>query len=333
MLILQHKQAFMQDINKYISGLLFIHDCVILPGFGGFVTNYHPAEHDENSHSFDPPKKDVLFNKNLTYNDGLLINYLAKNSGISYSEAKERIQDEVQRAWLQLDKNNEVSFDGVGTFKYDKHRILHFEPINTENFLTDAYGMSSFRFPPLHYHKNAREVVPIYNANQNMNQGLKRTLKIAAVVVPIIGLLTLIPYTRSMRQQQVAGYDFSDSVDKSIEETHTAMPADTNMEDVLDIVTDKRQALFYNEEPSTVIKKQATDGLTFYIIGASYKDAISANKHVALFKKEGFDATVLFSDDLYRVALCSFDSKVNALHELRRIRSEENNDKVWLYTQ
>lgn len=323
----------MQDINKYISGLLFIHDCVILPGFGGFVSNYHAAEHNKTSHTFDPPTKDVLFNKNLTYNDGLLINYLAKNAGITYNEAKARIQDEVQQAWLKLDKQQEVTFEGVGTFRYDKNKNLHFEPANTENFLTDAYGMSSFRFPPLHYHKNAREVVPIYNANQNMNQGLKRTLKIAAVVVPIIGLLTLIPYTKSIRQQQMAGYGYSDSVEKPIEETHTAMPSDTNMEQVLDIVTDKRQALFYNEEPKQVIKKQQTDGLTFYIIGASYKDAINADKHAAQFKAEGFDASVIFADDLYRVALCSFDSKVNALHELRRIRNEESNEKVWLYAR
>lgn len=323
----------MQDINKYISGLLFIHDCVILPGFGGFVTNYHPAEHQGQNHTFNPPKKDVLFNKNLTYNDGLLINYLAKNSGISYEEAKARIQDEVQQAWLKLDKEESVTFDGVGTFRYDKNRNLIFDPADTENFLTDAYGMASFRFPPLYYHKNAREVVPIYNANQNMNQGLKKTLRIAAVVVPIIGLLTLIPYTKNIRQQQTAGYGFSDSSDQPIEAVHSAMPSDTNMEEVLDITTDKRQALFYQEQPRQAIVKQDTEGKTFYIIGGSYKDELHAQNHVNQFKEKGFDASVLFADDLYRVSLCSFDNKVNALHELRRIRNEEKNDQVWLFAR
>lgn len=333
LLILQHKIRFMQDINKYISGLLFIHDCVILPGFGGFVTNYHAAEHNESSHTFQPPKKDVLFNKNLTYNDGLLLNYLAKNQGVTYQEAKSRIQDEVQQAWLRLDKGEAVGFDGVGTFRLDENNNLLFDPADTENFLTDAYGLASFRFPPLHYHKNAREVVPIYNANQNMNQGIKRTLKIAAVVLPIVGLLTLIPYTKSIRQQQTAGYAFGDSSSEPIEATHSAMPVNDDMEQVLDIATDKRQALFYTEEPKPLIKKPETIEQVYYIIGASYKEEDNAKYHATQFKKSGFDAEVIFADDLYRVSLNSFDSKVNALHELRRIRNTQNNDKVWLYAR
>ncbi|HAM98720.1 MAG TPA: hypothetical protein DCQ26_08910 [Marinilabiliales bacterium] len=323
----------MQDINKYISGLLFIHDCVILPGFGGFVTNYQSARHNELSHTFYPPQKDLIFNKNLTYNDGLLINYLAKNHHIPYTEAEERIQNEVQKAWLLLEKGEPVVFEGVGTFQYDKNQNLTFTPAETENFLTDAYGMSSFRFPPLNYQKNGRDIIPLYNS-QNMNEGVKKTLKIAAIVVPIVGVLTLIPLTRDYRNQQTAGYTFIDTnIEEPIEATHSAMAEDSNMEVVLDNSTDKRQALFYTEEPKPVIVKQNTDGLTFYIIGGSYKDETNATIHAEAFRKKGFEAQVLHDNDLYRVSLATFDNKVNALHELRRIRSEEENDQVWLFSK
>ncbi len=323
----------MQDINKYISGLLFIHDCVILPGFGGFVTNYQSARHNELSHTFYPPQKDLIFNKNLTYNDGLLINYLAKNLKISYTEAEERIQYEVQKAWMLLEKGEAVVFEGVGTFQYDKNQNLSFTPAETENFLTDVYGMSSFRFPPLNYQKNSRDIIPLYNS-QNMNEGFKKTLKIAAILIPLIGILTLVPLTRDYRNQQKAGYSFNDTnLEEPIEATHTAMPSDSSMEVVLDISTDKRQALFYSEDPKPVINRQNTEGLTFYIIGGSYKDEANASIQAESFKKKGFDAQVLHDNDLYRVSLATFDNKVNALHELRRIRNQQENDQVWLFSK
>ena len=48
----------MLEITKYIQELLFVHDCVILPGFGGFVANYRPAKIDENQQIVHPPSKD-----------------------------------------------------------------------------------------------------------------------------------------------------------------------------------------------------------------------------------------------------------------------------------
>lgn len=325
----------MQDINRYISGLLFIHDCVILPGFGGFVTNYRGASHNDLSHTFFPPKKDVLFNKNLTYNDGLLINYLAKNLNITYKEAKKKVKDEVQKAWLELDKNREVRFEGVGSFKYDENIKLVFTPEDTENFSTDSYGLSTFRFPPLSYQKNARDIIPLYNHTSNMNEGVKKTIKwaAAAVAITVLGITALIPYQKSKMGDQAAGYNFDTASEKPIEIVHSAMPADTNMAEVINKNSDKRLALFYSEESPSSVNKQDTKGYTFYIIGASYKEEANAQEHADIFKKKGFEASVLNVNGLYRVSLNSFDNKVNALHELRRIRNEEQNDKVWLFSQ
>ena len=48
------------SISKYIIELLHKHDCVIIPGFGAFLTKYIPASHDNNV--FSPPKKSLKFN-------------------------------------------------------------------------------------------------------------------------------------------------------------------------------------------------------------------------------------------------------------------------------
>ena len=54
------------DITKYIKELLFLHDCVILPGFGGFVANYKSAKIDEIRNVFFPPSKDIGFNREIS---------------------------------------------------------------------------------------------------------------------------------------------------------------------------------------------------------------------------------------------------------------------------
>ncbi|NLA48282.1 MAG: hypothetical protein GX876_02335, partial [Bacteroidales bacterium] len=60
------------DITSFIRELLFSHDCVIVPGFGGFVGNYAPARIDRATSTFYPPSKQISFNRNLRNNDGLL---------------------------------------------------------------------------------------------------------------------------------------------------------------------------------------------------------------------------------------------------------------------
>ena len=71
------------DVRVTISRLLEEHDCVILPGYGGFIGNYAPARIDPVSHSFVPPSKKILFNINLKQNDGLLCNRLVTDEGVS----------------------------------------------------------------------------------------------------------------------------------------------------------------------------------------------------------------------------------------------------------
>ncbi|MDP3003404.1 MAG: hypothetical protein Q8N38_09780, partial [Bacteroidales bacterium] len=40
------------DITAFIRELLFGHDCVIVPGFGGFIGNYTPAHIDKSTGTF-----------------------------------------------------------------------------------------------------------------------------------------------------------------------------------------------------------------------------------------------------------------------------------------
>ena len=58
-------------IEQYISQLLYRYQCVTVPGFGAFLTEFQSAQLDENSHSFYPPKKMISFNPSLFLIKGL----------------------------------------------------------------------------------------------------------------------------------------------------------------------------------------------------------------------------------------------------------------------
>ena len=59
-------------IEKLIGDLLLRHNCVVVPSFGGFVAKQVSAVIDYKTGVMHPPKKSLLFNKQLINNDGLL---------------------------------------------------------------------------------------------------------------------------------------------------------------------------------------------------------------------------------------------------------------------
>lgn len=136
-------------IDPYISELLFGHDCVIVPDFGGFVGNYAPAQVDSFHHKFSPPYKQLSFNKSLTKNDGLLANHIAQEEGINYNQALEGIATYVNGQKALLGQGKPIGIDKVGTLYYDKQQTLHFQPDHSVNYLTGSFGLTSFHSPAI----------------------------------------------------------------------------------------------------------------------------------------------------------------------------------------
>ncbi len=92
-------------LANYISDLLYRYECVILPGFGAFLTQKKSAHFDETINAFFPPKKLISFNAQLKKNDGLLANYIADSKEISYPAAVYKIEEFVLQLNHELEKN------------------------------------------------------------------------------------------------------------------------------------------------------------------------------------------------------------------------------------
>ncbi|MBN4062214.1 MAG: hypothetical protein COA57_08380 [Flavobacteriales bacterium] len=131
------------QIGRYISELLYEHDCVIIPQFGGFVGNYASAKVDRIQNKFSPPSKEISFNKNLTNNDGLLANHISISEDKSFEEANAFVAQQALDLKNRLKAGQKVELEKVGTLYQDAAQNIRFEPDNAVNYSLDAFGFST----------------------------------------------------------------------------------------------------------------------------------------------------------------------------------------------
>ncbi len=134
------------DIEKRILELLYFKDCVIIPGLGGFVSQYVSAKVREETQTFIPPTKEIGFNRELVYDDGILSNYLAECESISISAARILIDEFVDLLKKKLALGEAMNLTSIGSFSYARTGELVFAVSREMNFLTDSFGFSSFHF-------------------------------------------------------------------------------------------------------------------------------------------------------------------------------------------
>lgn len=136
----------MLTVEQLIGDLLLQHNCVIVPSFGGFVAQRTSAKIDSAKGVIIPPKKSVLFNKQLINNDGLLIAALSQANSIPYSEAAEEVQAHINEWEATLQMGGRITIDRVGNLFYDQERNLCFEQDRFYNLLLESFGLSSVHF-------------------------------------------------------------------------------------------------------------------------------------------------------------------------------------------
>lgn len=188
------------DVRVNIARLLGEHDCVIIPGFGGFIGNYAPARIDPVSHSFLPPSKKILFNINLKQNDGLLCNSLMNEEGVSYADALALVNDMVATARHDLKNGKPFIIQGVGRLFSGREGNLQFEQQKDCNLLPDAFGLQTFIAPPIERNSYAnrfeKALVPDQKGSPAHKRSIPRSLKWAAMLAIPIGAAAIIGITQ-----------------------------------------------------------------------------------------------------------------------------------------
>lgn len=136
----------MLTVEGIIGDLLMQHNCVVVPAFGGFVAQRVGAQLDAVNGTMTPPRKAILFNRQLINNDGLLIASYAQQNKIDYTAAQIAVGAVIDQWDQQLKDGFRISIDRVGFLYFDLERNLCFEQDRFYNLLMESYGLGAIHF-------------------------------------------------------------------------------------------------------------------------------------------------------------------------------------------
>jgi len=315
----------MLEISRYIKDLLFIHDCVILPGLGGFVANYCPAELNPLTNEILPPSKAIGFNRNLTQNDGLLINCLAESEKMTYAEAERAIEFYLEDISVRLRRSERVNFEELGELFYNKRHNLQFEPAKDINFLADLFGMDSFELPDQLIQENTKIRSIIIKENIWNRFSLKRKVY-AAVSIPFFLGLAFIPVNLDNNQHQAtASFNIMDKT-PDVEKT-----APINLHEKIspanELVSYEPRIIY--AKPKYAAKNKSVKG-KYYLIAGSFSNIENAKILKNVIEANSYPASIIKNNNLYAVALNKFSSKKEATRFRQRVLQKNPNASCWV---
>ena len=300
------------EISQYIKELLLLNDCVIIPEFGGFVTNYKPASIENNQ--FFPPAKEIAFNNKLISNDGLLVNYIADCEGINYFEAKQKLEHFVEETQLNLERNRNVYFDAIGYLHYDSRENLQFEPQLRQNLLVESYGLQNFSFEKLYQRQMPKPAFKVEYHEPIPVIFQKRKLQKLVVAVPLLLALALIPMKNNK--------EYLSKSDLGLWEAITASAPVTAVQ------SQEQNVAEFTADTGT----PATDQFRYFIIGGSFRSEENARKFILQLNEQGYSGKDIgIFNGLHRIAMKGFPTMEEAQKELNSMRYQNPQSGVWIH--
>ena len=182
--------APMISIDRHISRLIASNDCVIVPGFGAFLSHRIPAHYNAEEQIFMPPRRTLCFNAQIKMDDALLTTAYMQQYGISYKQAAILMKDDVRKLKKRLSSKGRLYFGELGTLSMNIDGAISFEP--AENCIDDPdnYGMIPLPLPMLAHHEEPTITIKI-----NRHRISQYVAAVAAIIIMFIFVTPLSDHT------------------------------------------------------------------------------------------------------------------------------------------
>ena len=352
----------MTTVQNHIKELLFEQDCVIIPDFGGFVTNFDCAKINPSNRYIAPPQKWLAFNALLKNDDGLLSNYIAKEDNISLSQANLKVRNFVDdtKRYLRYDKI--YSIDGLGTFSKNEEEKIQFQPKLTNNFYSESFGMENVILKKSESIKNellvvlkphvvstatiqqvfasddresTAEIFEDEGAYAYQKRRFSMVLPYAYGIIGSIVLFTAIYFLDNQKSNLSSLNPFQ------FQKTVLAVPKTILIKEVAGVNTkfkneiESKPVLETNIEPvvdvkNTIIKSNNR----FFIITGSFESKRNAKNLLNSLINKGFeDAEIIYpkrNEKLIKVSAGGFRYELDAAREALKV-TESMNQAIWIY--
>jgi Bacterial DNA-binding protein./Sporulation related domain. len=288
------------DVTAYIRELLFGHDCVIVPGFGGFIGNYTPARIDRSTDTFYPPVKKISFNRNLNHNDGLLVGKISGSNKINYGDARNLVEEFVAGIRKELEKGEKVVFDNIGSFVNNHEGNIQFEPDSSVNYHLDSYGLEPFQCMPLEGYDVRKRILRNIEKDPVKQASIRKIMWRAAVIVPLLSLIVAVSLKTELFRTKVEATTMNPLVTAEFENNKKAVDESNSIR--APQIKENAKPVFTEVSTAEVAVPVATSVSAYYVITGSFKSKENAESQVNMLKEEGFSPEIVPLDNgFYRV--------------------------------
>ncbi|MBO7582040.1 MAG: SPOR domain-containing protein [Bacteroidaceae bacterium] len=166
----------MISLARHIELLLLEHDCVIVPGLGGFIANHAEARYTgDEEQLFLPPYRTIGFNQQLQVNDGLLVQSYMAAYDTSYPAANLQMEKDLEKMMQELEMNGEYELENVGTLKKGLNENISFISPETGALTPSLYGLYSYEMKSLQHVIKEKDIERNLQAAAAMHIAQKET--------------------------------------------------------------------------------------------------------------------------------------------------------------
>lgn len=351
----------MIELERHIEILLLNNDCVIVPNLGGFVAHHREAHYDGNDQLFLPPLRTIGFNPKLHLNDSLLAQSYIEAYDISYPDAMNRIEEEVNELKQTLENEGTYELNDIGTLSLNEDGHYEFMPCEAGILTPSLYGLSSFDMECVE--STAEETAEIVSMEPQMTAEEKpmipaavkqeepeekqprtitirvSTLRNAAAIAAAVLALFLI--TTPLGRDSKAGFSFSDFEKSWLyrimpkEKTTTTTDAKLQPEQTVKQETTTENAPAASVQAPAVPQEVVAPAVPQHywsIVLASKVSMKNAKAYVDQLTNDGYNlAEILVQKSGNRVIYGKYATEKEAYAVLGKMRQQVPFHEAWVY--
>jgi len=346
-----HTFAKVIEINRHIEILLLSNDCVIVPGFGGFMAQYVDARKDEVDGSFLPPIRSIGFNPRVTVNDSLLAQSYADSYDMSYPEACQRVEREVGELKKRISTDGYYEFNGIGTVSVNGEGNYEFTPCKAGILTPELYGLDCFRMKTLSELRDmSAKPWPVVSAGQPMAErdgvsvrgnddyDKRHTQRVIALwrnvaVACIAAILFLLVPSPLVNSAQMAGNNIDFRLLNRVM-PHEMTTGRQGVENAIKVSSQAVKQLDNQKDKNIDSSNEPSDeplsGPCFSIVVASRVSKANAMAYAAELTQRGFKDVHVCQRAHVKVLMGAFHTHEDAMKYLQKLRDCEEFSGAWV---
>ena len=303
----------MKNLAQHIESLLIQHECVIVPGLGGFVT-YRDKASIRNNRLYAPAQK-VRFNQLLTYQDGLLAEAYMQDRHINYTTALETIKTDVEQITASLNLGNTFILGRIGALSLSTNNTIIFKNEDCK-FLPENIGLPVVNLKQLASESNKNNTITL-----NIPRASSNIVRYAAmlIIVFIFSLLIPTPVTDATHEASFYRVQSTEYRVQSTNSINTIGAIDTIASiNTIDTINTTKPHETHNSQLSTLNSQ-----FKYHLIIASLPSQADAEEYIA--HHTHFDKSqlqIIESKGKFRISAAGFNKYKEALQYMDSIRNK-----------